>query len=60
MNTQYYPGSGPSWRGKPLHPALGCIALLGEVTVQGELVELEVFTMATTPLAKEEESNRLE
>ena len=27
---------------KPLRPTSGCIALLGEVTVQGELGELEV------------------
>ena len=48
MNARYYPGSGPSREVKPLRPALSCIALFGEVTVQGELVELEVATMAET------------
>ena len=33
---------GPLGEVKPLCPALGCIALLGEVTVQRELGELEV------------------
>ena len=41
-----YPGSGPSGEVKPLRPAMSCIALLGEVTVQSELGELEVATMA--------------
>ena len=48
MNAQYYPGSGPSWRGKTPTSCFWCIALLGEVTVQGELVELEVANNGST------------
>ena len=33
---------GPLGEVKPLRPASSCIALLGELTVQGELLELEV------------------
>ena len=39
---QSYPGSGPSKGGKTPTSCLWCIALLGEVTVQEELVELKV------------------
>ena len=49
MNTRCYPGSGPSWRGKTPTSCLGCIALLVEVTVQGELVELEVSNNGYRP-----------
>ena len=42
MNTRCYPGSGPSWRGKTPTSCLGSISLLGEITVQGVLRELEV------------------
>ena len=55
MDTRCYPGSGPSWRGKTPTSCLGCIALLAEVTVQGELRELEVANNGyrSLPLPKE-------
>ena len=47
MNTEYYPGSGPSWRGKNPYVLLlvVCIACRG-YWLQGELEELRVATMA--------------
>ena len=62
MDARYYPGSGPSWRGKTPTSCHGCFVLLGEVTVQGELVELEVATMAIAldlPLPMEPEGEPL-
>ena len=48
-NARYYPGSGPSERGKPLCPACGVLHCLERFTVQGELVGLEVATMSKNP-----------
>ena len=45
MDAQYYPGSGPSWRGKTPTSCFGGLYCLERLQVT-ELEELEVATMA--------------
>ena len=56
MDAQYYPGSGPSWRGKTPTSCFGGLYCLERLQVT-ELVELEVATMAKT-LDLNQESNQ--
>ena len=48
MNTEYYPGSGPSWRGKTPTSCFGGLYCFERLQVT-KLVELGVATMAKNP-----------
>ena len=48
MNAWFTQVQGPLLEVKPLRPACGVLHCLERFTVQGELVELEVATMAKT------------